>query len=62
VLGDRGWWRTVTGNLDRLDHHAELVAHQTPPGAPKSPRWRMRARVGERKRRYELPEETTHPD
>jgi hypothetical protein len=28
--------------------------------APKSRRWRMRARLGERKRWYELPEETSH--
>src|SRR5205085_8686352 len=28
--------------------------------APKTRRWRMRARVGERKRWYELPEETSH--
>jgi hypothetical protein len=66
VLGDDwGWWRTVTGNLDRLEHHAELVARPRPPGerhdpqaqaralheaatkAPKSLRWRMRAKVGE---------------
>jgi hypothetical protein len=81
VLGDDwGWWRTVTGNLERLEHHAELVARHTPPAAPQDPaaqaealhqaandapkslRWRMRAKVGERKRRYELPEETPHPD
>jgi hypothetical protein len=81
VLGDDwGWWRTVTGNLERLEQHAELVARHTPPNAlhdpsqqahrlhaaaeesPKSLRWRMRAKVGERKRWYELPEETPHPD
>jgi hypothetical protein len=81
LLGeDWGWWRTVTGNLDRLEHHAELVAAHTPENArhdpaaqakqlheaadaaPKSLKWRMRAKVGERKRWYELPEETPHPD
>jgi hypothetical protein len=81
VLGDDwGRWRTVTGNLERLEHHAELVARHRPPGerhdqqaqaralheaatkAPKSLRRRMRAKVGERKRWYELPEETPHPD
>ena len=30
--------------------------------APKSRRWRMRARIGERKRWYETPEETEHED
>jgi hypothetical protein len=58
----------VTGNLERLEHHAELVARHTPPAAPQDPaaqaqalhqaandapkslRWRTRAKVGERKR------------
>jgi len=30
--------------------------------APKGKRFRMRARIGERKRWYELPEETPHDD
>jgi hypothetical protein len=30
-------------------------------GAPKSRRWRLRDKVGERKRWYDLPEETEHP-
>jgi hypothetical protein len=33
---------------------------QTAEDAPKSRRWRLRARVGERKRWYETPEETAH--
>jgi hypothetical protein len=28
--------------------------------APKSRRWKLRSRIGERKRWYELPEETEH--
>ena len=71
VGSDWGWWRTTTRNLehiierepDRLqgcDHdpleqaralreHAEEV--------PKTMRWKLRARVGEKVRWYELPEE-----
>jgi hypothetical protein len=80
VLGaDWGWWRTVTGNLDRV---AELLsstlAHLVPPNAsydpvaqarslrrqadesPKSMKWKVRSKVGERSRWYELPEEVGH--
>jgi hypothetical protein len=80
VVGDDwGWWRTVTGNLDRV---AELVAGElrrlVPSAAtfdpveqarklraradeaPKSLRWKIRSRVGERVRWYELPEEVEH--
>jgi hypothetical protein len=39
--------------LDRLEAAAEA--------APKSRRWKLRAKVGERKRWYEVPEETPHP-
>jgi hypothetical protein len=82
---DWGWWRTVTGNLDKLDQY--LVTDYTPadldvgegrevhqqPGAqiaalraaiesaPKSTRWRLRARVGERAPWYTEPEEVGHP-
>jgi len=38
--------------LERLRHEADET--------PKSLRWRLRAKVGERKRWYELPEETEH--
>jgi hypothetical protein len=38
--------------LDALAHAAEE--------APKSRRWKLRSRIGERKRWYELPEETEH--
>lgn len=39
--------------LDALEAAAEA--------APKSRRWKLRARIGERKRWYEIPEETPHP-
>jgi hypothetical protein len=80
VLGaDWGWWRTVTGNLDRA---AELLsstlAHLVPANAsydpvgqaralrahadesPKSMKWKVRSKVGDRSRWYELPEEVGH--
>jgi hypothetical protein len=45
----------------RLDPRAQLQAlEQMAEDAPKSRRWKLRARVGERKRWYELPEETPH--
>jgi hypothetical protein len=81
---DWGWWRTVTGNLDTLEHF--LAAELTPedldldngravlfdPGAqisalrsaidaaPKSTKWRLRAKVGERSAWYQQPEEMGH--
>ena len=79
LAGDWGWWRTATGNLDRV---VELVrgelARLVPPGAPydpvehalalrrhadtmpKSLKWKLRARLGERAQWYELPEEVGH--
>ncbi len=80
VLGsDWGWWRTVTGNLERV---AELLSTTlsglVPAGAPydpvvqarslrqyaddcsKSMKWKVRAKVGDRSRWYELPEEVAH--
>jgi hypothetical protein len=79
---DWGWWRTVTGNLDRL---STFLAHERAQGdldfgrqprfdagaqvaqlrgaigaAPKSMRWKLRARIGERAPWYELPEEIVH--
>jgi hypothetical protein len=45
----------------RLDPAAQLAAlAQAAEEAPKSRRWKLRARVGERKRWYENPEETPH--
>ena len=77
--GDWGWWRTATGNLDRV---VELVRGElsrlVPAGAPYDPveqaaalrrhadampktlKWKVRARLGERARWYELPEEVGH--
>jgi hypothetical protein len=81
---DWGWWRTVTGNLEKLDQYlasdfqpADLDVGQgrevlfDPPtqiaglraaieDAPKSTRWRMRARVGDRVKWYDEPEEMGH--
>jgi hypothetical protein len=79
---DWGWWRTVTGNLDKL---SAFLATDLRPGdldfgretrfdpgaqvaelraaierAPKSARWKLRARVGDRVPWYELPEEVGH--
>ncbi len=71
--GDWGLWRTITANLqrcgelvgdydlpdaDRSRIAARLTALLERIGAePKSRGWKMRARIGERKRWYELPEE-----
>jgi hypothetical protein len=80
VLGeDWGWWRTSTGNLDRIiELGGGELAHLVPANAPFDPvaqarrlrehaddipktlRWRLRARVGERVQWYELPEEVGH--
>jgi hypothetical protein len=70
---DWGLWRTITANLEALDAHAETYALSSEERArvssriralleqieaePKSRGWRMRARIGERVRWYELPEE-----
>jgi hypothetical protein len=71
--GDWGLWRTITGNLgicreyvdrcelsdeemrrlrSRIDELLERIE-----GAPKSRGWKLRAKIGERKRWYEIPEE-----
>jgi hypothetical protein len=79
---DWGWWRTVTGNLDKLDIFldAELQPGELDTGhphpfephvqiaalraaihtAPKTAKWKLRARVGERVAWYALPEEMAH--
>lgn len=81
---DWGWWRTVTGNLDRLeafvrdelvpdeiatadplphDPSSQIVTlREAIAGATKSLGWRMRARLGDRVRWYEEPEEVAHVD
>jgi hypothetical protein len=71
--GDWGLWRTITGNLDRCsellpdyglppdtsarinERIAQLLARIE--DEPKGRGWKLRAKVGERKRWYELPEE-----
>ena len=82
---DWGWWRTVTGNLDKLDQYLATDADARGPrpqqrsrrccstrasqvaalraaidDAPKSTRWKLRARVGERQTWYNEPEEMGH--
>jgi hypothetical protein len=76
---DWGWWRTVSANLERVQHHAGPAATvSTPVGAtyrpgeqiaaiqaavqaaPKTLAWKMRARVGDRKRWYRVPQEDSH--
>jgi len=58
-----GLWRTLTGTLGRLEELQPDVAPKARTlrdeldGAPKTRRFRLRARVGERKRWYELPDE-----
>ena len=71
--GDWGLWRTITGNLTRCREHLgdyelpagvpERVGQRLDAvmaridEAPKSRGWKLRAKIGERKRWYELPEE-----
>ena len=81
---DWGWWRTATGNLDKLEQYLatdfqpedlDVGGGRTAkldPGnqiralraaideAPKSTRWKLRARVGERSPWYQEPEEVGH--
>lgn len=84
TANDWGWWRTVTGNLVKLQQFLETElneddldvgggrAVQFDPAdqvrtlreaidaAPKSARWRLRARVGDRVPWYNEPEEMGH--
>lgn len=79
VCQDWGWWRTVSGNLDRIMNLSPGdVARLVPPRppfdpveqartllseadeTPKSLKWRLRSKVGDRVRWYELPEEVAH--
>ncbi|HEY2917148.1 MAG TPA: hypothetical protein VGI98_08045 [Candidatus Limnocylindrales bacterium] len=81
---DWGWWRTVTGNLDKLEAYlatdvqpedldvgdgrrARLDAAEQVralraaiDAAPKSARWKLRARVGDKLIWYQEPEEVGH--
>lgn len=63
LADDWGYWRTATGTLERV---AEAWPELRPKAAqlreridaePKSRRFKLRARVGERRRWYELPED-----
>jgi hypothetical protein len=72
LSGDWGWWRTVTLILERIESYAREL-HQLAQrdqvvnniaglreaihAEPKSGKWKLRARIGERKRWYEVPEE-----
>jgi hypothetical protein len=80
VVGeDWGWWRTVTGNLDKLvqlgsGEHQDLIPlarlydpvaqtrhiHEYCDACPKTLKWKLRSKVGERVQWYELPEEIAH--
>jgi hypothetical protein len=64
VAGDDwGLWRTCTGTLRHVSELRPAVAPraielvEALDAAPKTKRFRMRARIGERKRWYELPDE-----
>lgn len=70
---DWGWWRTVTIVARRVDEfaaaHGEEMAsararveqlERELEEMPKSRRWKMRAKVGERARWYEEPDEIEH--
>jgi hypothetical protein len=63
VYDDWGLWRTATGTLELVADRRVDVAGPAREiasalgDAPKGKRFRMRARIGERKRWYELPDE-----
>jgi len=69
---DWGWYKTLTMNIDKItdlapdfldEKEREVVVERLGrlrriiEEAPKSMKWKMRARVGEKKRWYELPED-----
>jgi hypothetical protein len=67
---DWGLWRTITKNLENVGAHLDgydvdrdVIARRLAEieerieAEPKSRSWRLRGRIGERKRWYELPEE-----
>ena len=73
---DWGLWRTITANVEKVLEHAgdydvpaedrERIAARLRAvlerieAEPKSRAWRLRAKIGERKRWYEVPEEPRH--
>jgi hypothetical protein len=77
LSSDWAWWRTVTLILERVESYARELPHlhqrdrviesigglrQAIHAEPKTGRWKLRARVGERKRWYETPEEAHGPE
>ena len=78
LSGDWGWWRTVTGSLNKLPDLLSSQPGLVPPypkydaltqakqlleiaeTVPKGLKWKTRAKVGDRVRWYELPEEVDH--
>jgi hypothetical protein len=78
LSSDWGWWRTVTGSLDKLPGLLAENPALVPPRprfdalaqakqlreiadtVPKGAKWKLRARVGDKVRWYELPEEVDH--
>ncbi len=78
LASDWGWWRTVTGSLDKLPGLLAQTPTLPPPRprfdalaqakqlrdiadtVPKGAKWKLRARVGDKVRWYELPEEVDH--
>ena len=78
LAGDWGWWRTVTGSLNKLPDLLSSQPGLAPPNpkfdaltqakqlleiaetVPKGLKWKTRAKVGDRIRWYELPEEVGH--
>jgi hypothetical protein len=79
VCQDWGWWRTVSGNLDRIaslsgEDRARLIPGGAPfdpveqaarlrreaEDTPKTLKWKLRSKVGDRVQWYKLPEEVAH--
>lgn len=72
LASDWGWWRTVTSSLDKVrQYNAALQGFESRDrvdgrlaalqerieAAPKGRKWKLRARVGDRVRWYQTPEE-----
>jgi hypothetical protein len=70
--GDWGWYKTLTMNIDKMidlapdyleEKESEVVVQRLAQlrrvieDEPKSRKWKIRARIGEKKRWYELPED-----
>jgi hypothetical protein len=59
ALVNDGAFSGITGG--KLDARAQLqTLSEAAESAPKSRGWKLRARIGERKRWYDVPEETPH--